>query len=200
MKGIYNASVFRLSVISSLLLFFSVMFGQYLWSQLWMLFGIIELAIIIFFVAMLVWSIVHWIKNRKTLSNTYYPFLVNVVIVALVVILPLNFIRIWLKYNLHRSDFEAASQIVLKTKTDTLHRLTLPSEYQYLSMNSGSVNVEKNGPASTVIFYTFLGVPDGKGGIIKVFNGQFDGVKTELFDKVYDVKPLGNNWYYVMGN
>lgn len=200
MTSVFNTLVFKLSVISSLLLFFSIMFGDYLWTQLWILFGLIEFALILLFAYVLIWSIIYWATHHKADRLTYAPFLINVIFLIMVIALPLNFIRNQVKFSLHRSDFEAASQMAFKAQADTFQRVKLPANYQYLSINDGVVRVAHNKTASAVIFYTFLGVPDGQGGFVKVSGGKFDTAENGIFDKVYEVRSLGDNWYYVKGN
>jgi len=200
--NISKAPIFKLSIASSVLLFFSKMYGQKFWTELWMIYGFIELMIVVFFLIVFVASIVFWIKNKKKFANPFIPFAFNLIVGALVVILPLNLIRNEMGFTLFYNNYEAASNLAIASKHDsTIYFYVLPDKFKSLSLNDGEVSVINKPSAKAVFFFTFIGVPTGKQGFLKIIaGGKPNNFVDDLFSKVYEVKALKNNWYYVAGD
>ena len=200
--SISKAPIFKLSVISSLLLFFSLMYGQKFWSELWVIYGFIEIIIIIFFLIVFIVSIVFWIKNKKKYTNPFIPFVFNLIAGALVVVLPLNSIRNKIGFTLDYNDYETASNLVITSKHDsTVYLYELPDKFKSLSVGGGEVLVINKPSAKAVFFFTFRGAPTGKQGFLKIMaGGKPNDFVDDLFSKIDEVKQLKNNWYYVTGD
>jgi hypothetical protein len=200
MQSIAKSTTFILSVVSSLLLLLSVAYGQRLWSDLWVIYGFIQLGLICFFAVSLIISIVFWINKRRNFKLRYLPFCINVLFGSLTIILPLNWIRNRIEFTLYSDSFEAAYSITSKANITSGSIYKLPPKYQSLSVGGGEVYFTKKDSITAVLFYTFRGTPDGQNGFVKVSNGKInDIVDNILGGEVYDIKPLGNKWYYVSG-
>lgn len=196
---VYKTTIFALSIVSSLLLFLSVMYSQKFWSELWIIYGFIELAFIVFFFILLIWSIVYWIRNK--VQKPFLPFLINIVSLLLIIVLPLNFIRNRVDFFFNKGDYEKAAKLIYNethTLTDTVYKL--PSGYQSLSAGGGDALIVNNSLGSAVFFFTFRGAPDGLKGFLKVINGKGTDVFTKnIGSEITEIKNLGDNWYYISG-
>ena len=200
--SISKALIFKLSTISSLLLFLSIMYGQKFWSELWLVYGFIEFIIIVFFLTIFTISIVFWIKNKRNYSNSFIPFIINLIIGILVIVLPLNWIRNRIGFAFYYNSYQTASNLAINSKHDsTVYLYKLPDKFKSLSAGGGDALVINQPSGKAVFFYTFRGTPNGKQGFLKIIKGENanDFVK-DLFIEFPIVKDLKNNWYYVSGD
>ena len=167
-----------------------------------MIYGLIEIGIIVLFSVVLIRSLIFWIRRRHLYSYIFIPFCINMLFLVLVILLPLNWIKDRLEFSLYYNRYEVASDLAIKAKPDSASYLyMLPSGYQSLSVGGGEVLVTNKEKANAVLFFTFRGVPDGMSGFVKTRNSKKNNyLIREIFNELYQIKDLGNNWYYVSGN
>lgn len=190
---------FKLSLYSSIILLLSMMYAQRFWSTLWIIYGFIEIALIAFFAIALVWSVVFWIKNKY--KKSYLPFAISITSLALIIILPLNWIRNRIEFFVWKSNYEQAALLIYKNMPDsTRTTYKLPDKYEFLSAGGGEALVENSSKCKGVLFFTFRGIPDGMKGFVKILDGKSINTFTEsIGSEVDEIKVLGDNWYYISG-
>jgi hypothetical protein len=201
MKSIKTASIFKLSLISSLLLFFDIMFSQAL-ANIFSLFAIlIDIPVILFFAIVSILSLVFWIKRSKDYAAPFSPLIINLLFLIAIIILPLNYIRNRIDFFINETDYNRAYELAINAHPDsTYYNFVLPGKFKSLSTDDGQVDGVNKEKAHAVLFYTFRGVPDGQIGFVKVSNDKnADTLINQLFGKVNEKKDLGNSWYYVNG-
>lgn len=199
MKSIKTARIFKLSVISSLLLFFNIMYGQALFNALWVLSLLIDVPIILFFASILVSSLIFWIKKSKDYSTPYIPFYINLFFLVTIILLPLNFIRNRIGFFINETNYNKAYDLAIRAQPDSVYNdFTLPSKYS--SLSDGNVTVINSQNEHAVLFFTLRGVPDGHGGFVRVSNNKnADELIKQLFSEIGEKRSLGDNWYYIIG-
>ncbi|MES2275349.1 MAG: hypothetical protein V4592_04960 [Bacteroidota bacterium] len=193
--------VFKLSVLSALLLFFSIAFGEELWSDYWMYYAFIEMFIVASGGMVLVWSIIFWF-DKPLYRLVWLPCCINVLTAAIVIFMPLNWLRNKVWFTIRHHGYEAAANMALNAKSDTagIYLYPLPGRYHSLSAGGGEAYVIRQKDAKAVFFYT-LRQQDSKKGFVKIDDGKkIDQYLQYLCNEVYIVKPMGGNWYYVSGD
>jgi hypothetical protein len=201
-KKITRARIFKLSIISSILLFLSLFYGQILWSELWLIYGFIQVGIIALFFLTVVWGLIFWMRNNEEYQAGFVPLLITLTFLCLVIFLPLNKIRNRLEFTTNKRQFEKAVNLVLatnkKTEYPTLYKL--PKNYQFLSAGGGEVIIINKVTSKGVLFYTFRGTPDGISGFFKIKgDGRIDDFKNDLSGDITELRDLGDNWYFISG-
>lgn len=202
-KDITNTTILYLSVLSSILLFLSIMFGQKLASELWILTLIIELPIILFFIVTIIVSLIFWVRNNLKYDFPFLPLTINILFVGLIIILPLNKIRNRFEFVIQKRQYEKAADFVLSKQIEqTIHPeiFRLPKNYKNLSVGGGEVIVINKSNQKGVFFYTFRGVPDGQIGFLKI-EGTYDvnNFAKLMFNEVNEINEIGKNWYFISG-
>ncbi len=202
-KDITNTTILYLSILSSILLFLTIMYGQKLASELWVMTLIIDLPIILFFSVSIIVSLIFWIRNNSKYDFPFLPLTINILFLGLIIILPLNKIRNRIEFATQKKQFEKAVDFVLSKQIEqTVYPETfkLPKNYKKLSVGGGEVIVIKKNTQKGVFFYTFRGVPDGRIGFLKIIgNDNVNDFTKELFNEVDEINAIGNNWYFVSG-
>ena len=202
-KDITNTTILYLSILSSILLFLSIMYGQKLASELWVLTLIIHLPIILFFSVTTIVSLIFWIRNNSKYDLSFLPLTINILFVGLIIILPLNKIRNRIEFVTQKKQFEKAVNFVLSKQAEqTIYPETfeLPKNYKNLSVGGGEVIVINKKTQKGVFFYTFRGVPDGRIGFLKIIgNDNVTDFAKQLFNEVNEINEIGNNWYFIAG-
>lgn len=202
-KDITNTTILYLSILSSILLFLTIMYGQKLASELWVMTLIIDLPIILFFSVSIIVSLIFWIRNNSKYDFPFLPLTINILFLGLIIILPLNKIRNRIEFATQKKQFEKAVYFVLSKQIEqTIYPETfkLPKNYKKLSVGGGEVIVIKKNTQKGVFFYTFRGVPDGRIGFLKIIgNDNVNDFTKELFNEVDEINAIGNNWYFVSG-
>jgi len=202
-KDITNTIILYLSILSSILLFLTIMYGQKLASELWVMTLIIDLPIILFFSVSIIVSLIFWIRNNSKYDFPFLPLTINILFLGLIIILPLNKIRNRIEFATQKKQFEKAVDFVLSKQIEqTVYPETfkLPKNYKKLSVGGGEVIVIKKNTQKGVFFYTFRGVPDGRIGFLKIIgNDNVNDFTKELFNEVDEINAIGNNWYFVSG-
>jgi len=201
-RDITNTTILYLSILSSILLFLTIMYGQKLASELWVMTLIIDLPIILFFSVSIIVSLIFWIRNNSKYDFPFLPLTINILFLGLI-ILPLNKIRNRIEFATQKKQFEKAVDFVLSKQIEqTVYPETfkLPKNYKKLSVGGGEVIVIKKNTQKGVFFYTFRGVPDGRIGFLKIIgNDNVNDFTKELFNEVDEINAIGNNWYFVSG-
>jgi hypothetical protein len=202
-KDITDTTILYLSILSSMLLFLSIMYGQKLASELWVMTLIIHLPIILFFTVIIIVSLIFWIRNYSKYDFPFLPLTVNILFIGLILILPLNKIRNRIEFATQKKQFEKAVSYVLSKQTEqTIYPETfrLPENYKNLSVGGGEAIVINKNTQKGVFFYTFRGVPDGRIGFLKIIgNDNVNDFTKELFNEVNEINEIGNNWYFISG-
>jgi hypothetical protein len=203
-KGkIIATRIFKLALISSVLLFFSVFYWQKLWSELWLIYGFIQIGIIIFFLLTTIRGLIFWIKKDREYRAAFVPFVITATFFCLIIVFPLNKIRNRLEFATNKTRFETAADVVLssnvkKMRYPTLYKL--PKNYQDLSAGGGEVLLFNNLNSRGVLFYTFRGVPGGMSGFFKIEGGgRIEDFKSDLAYGSDGLRNLGDNWYFISG-
>lgn len=197
-EGIIGTSIFKIALSASVLLLLSSIYADQLWSELWLVFGVIQIGIILFFAVTLVWALGFWITKRKKKKKAYVPIVMMAILLGLVLILPLDEMRNKLKFTANKILLEKVADQVLSenakiTEYPTVYKLD--PAYQFLSV-TGDVIVINKQSTKGVLFYTFRGVPDGMRGFLKIkSNAKVDDFKDELY--INAISDLGDNWYYI---
>jgi len=201
-RDITNTTILYLSILSSILLFLTIMYGQKLASELWVMTLIIDLPIILFFSVSIIVSLIFWIRNNSKYDFPFLPLTINILFLGLI-ILPLNKIRNRIEFATQKKQFEKAVDFVLSKQIEqTVYPETfkLPKNYKKLSVGGGEVIIIKKNTQKGVFFYTFRGVPDGRIGFLKIIgNDNVNDFTKELFNEVDEINAIGNNWYFVSG-
>lgn len=202
-KDITGTTIMYLSILSSVLLFLSIMFAQKLASELWIFSVLIHLPIILFFIVIFIASLIFWVKNSSDYDIPFLPLTINILFFVLILLLPLNKIRNRIEFAIHKKQFEKAVNFVLSEQIERTRfpeTFTLPEEYKNLSVGGGEVIVINKNTQKGVFFYTFRGVPDGRIGFLKIIgNENINDFSKLLFNEVIEVNELGNNWYFING-
>ncbi len=179
------------------------MYSQKLASELWILFLIILIPIILFFIVTTITSLIFWTENNSIYDIPFLPFIINILLLALIIILPLNKIRNRIEFAMYKRQFEKAVDFVLSKETEqTIYPkiFKLPENYENLSVGGGEVIVINKGDKKGVFFYKFRGVPDGQIGFLKIIgNDCINNLTKELFLEVNEINDIGNNWYFISG-
>ena len=202
-KDITNTTILYLSILSSMLLFLSIAYGQKLASELWVMTLIIHLPIILFFTVTMIVSLIFWIRNNSKYDFPFLPLTINILFFGLIIILPLNKIRNRIEFATQKKQFEKTVSFVLSKQTEqTIYPETfkLPENYKNLSVGGGEVIVINKSTQKGVFFYTFRGVPDGRIGFLKIIgNDNVTDFAKQLFNEVNEINEIGNNWYFIAG-
>jgi hypothetical protein len=202
-EKIRNTLVYKLALVSSISLFFSTALSQRLWSSLWIMYGLMELLLIVICGGTMVLSLIIWIKKHKVYLFEFISFIISAVFIVLIIILPLNDIRIKMEFALFKNQYEHAVDLALSgnqtmTKDSVIQNFVLPFKYKYLSAGGGEVIVVSKAKSKGVFFYTFRGCPDGMSGFLKTKgNSKIEIVKDDIYSGTRVLKDLGDNWYYV---
>lgn len=200
-EGIIGTGIFKIALSASVLLLLSSIYADQLWSELWLVFGIIQIGIILFFAVTLVWSLGFWITKRKEKKKAYVPIVMMAILLGLVLILPLSEIRNKLKFTANKILLEKVADQVLSvnakiTEYPTVYKLD--PAHQFLSV-TGEVIVINRLSTKGVLFYSFRGAPDGMRGFLKIEgSANVDDFKSDL--NITSINDLGDNWYYVSGD
>lgn len=200
-QKITGTRIFKFALISSILLFLSIWFGQSLWSELWIIYGIIWIGIVFFFIVTVFWGLIFWIRKKREYKFAFLPLLITITFLGLIIILPIKRIKNRLDFVTNKKQYEVASNLVLETnnkqsKYPTLYML--PDKFKFLSVGGGEVMVINNSISKGVLFYTFRGTPDGMSGFLNIKgDGKIDHFKSDL--NIITTKDLGDNWYFITG-
>jgi hypothetical protein len=200
-----NRSLF-ISIFSSIILILFVGFWNKIWSELWMLGAVIGLIIFIIWFVVLIKLLFFLSKNNTNNEKRFYPLLVHILTLLIIVIFPLNWLREYAGFILFQNQMEYIVKLVEEKKlvpnvsyNSTL--ISLPGFYSCLSVGGGQIIVEDLDNGKAVFFYTFRGTPDGRGGFVHISEKErFDNLQGKLFYKLLEKKELGNNWYYIMAD
>ncbi len=201
-RRITSTIIFKLALACSALLFLSSFYADKLWSELWLVYGFIQIGLIVLFTVVVVFAIGFWITKRKEYENAFVPPTILVVIFGLILILPLNSIRNRLEFSADKELLEKAVELVLSKSANNTEYPTvekLPARFQSLSVGGGEVVVVNRLTSRGVLFFTFRGAPNGMRGFLKIKgNGSINDFKSDL--NITEQKDLGENWYYVSGD
>jgi len=201
-RRIASSTIFKLAITSSLILFLSSLYADKLWSSLWLIYGFIQIGLIILFAVVLVFALGFGMTKRKEYENAFVPLIIMVVFLGVILILPLNRIRNGIEFSANKELLEKAVAIVLSKYSKQTEYPTfakLPSAFQSLSAGGGEVMVVNKLTSKGVLFFTFRGVPDGMRGFLKIKgDAAIDDLKEDL--NITEAKDLGENWYYVSGD
>ena len=202
MKNIIQSLPFKLSLVSSSVFFLSVMYAQKFGSELWILYGYIQIGIVAFFLTTLIISVVFYFRKRHYYSYSFLPFCINLFFLVITIILPLNWIRNRIDFAINYNTYEVASNIILDSTSDSLQRIyALPEKFSSLSVGGGDVYVVNNKEEKAILFYTFRGAPDGMKGFLKIEKCKnLKSLVGHFRSEIYEIKYLKNNWYYISGN
>lgn len=193
MKEISQSRIYKLSILSSIMLFLSVFYSQKLFSQLWITFVLIQITIIIFFTIILISSILFWIKKNSSYKKKYLPFCISFLCLIAVIILPLTWIRNRTNFFINENNYENAVIGIKQMNIKNTQKITLPKKYQNLS--DGKVMVTNIQNQKAILFYTFRGIPDGFAGFLKIDDKQ--NIDSLYVGQQYYIRDLGNNWYHI---
>lgn len=200
-NDITTTTIFYLALISSILLFLSIMFAQKLTSEIWILYLFILLPVILFFAVTSIIALIFWIRYTSKFDMPYLPLAINIIFLALILILPLNKIRNRIKFETHKSQYEKAVNYALSQQSEQTTYpviLKLPKNYKYLSVGGGEVMVINKDNKKGVFFYNFRGTPDGQIGFLRIKgNENINDFKKELFNEIVEIKKIDDNWYYI---
>jgi hypothetical protein len=199
-EKIIKKNVFWFSVLSAILLFLSIALGQKIFAELWLIHEMIQLLVLLFFCVTLSWSLVFWLKKSDYVKVRYVPLVIHVIMVAIIVILPLNWLRNEIEFNNNRDQFEKAALFVMEKEVEeTGHPeiFELPEQYKYLSLD-GVVFVIHKQNKKGVFFFTFRGAPDGVSGFLKLQSGaDLKEFSKAITAEHLTSKDLEDNWYYL---
>ena len=198
MEKITKAPIFKSSIIASSILLLTIMFAGTLISELWLVYGFVAFVIIIIFLIILIRSVIFLDKNRTTYKYPGIPLLINVGVLIVIYITPLNYIKDRIEFTLFYNSYENATKEVISTTTQNSEGIViLPSKYQFLSVGGGEAVVFKTGSNTAVFFYTFRGAPDGFDGFVKI--SKDGNIKDFPWGELHEIVALRDNWYYVSG-
>ena len=194
--------VFIFSLVASSLFLISVMFGQKYWSDLWLIYALIQIGLFLLFLTSVVWGIIYYGRKNKEQGNiAFLPVLINTIFLSLIIFLPLNKISNRAGFIIHKNMYNTAANEALTKEMgrDGIPKLyKLPKEYRSLSVGGGEVLVLGKGASKGVLFYTFRGTPEGKSGFLKINEkGEIGSLAIYLNA---EVEELGDNWYFVVGD
>lgn len=200
-NDITATGIFYLALLSSILLFISIMFAHKLTSEIWILSLFILLPIILFFTVISIIALIFWLRNNSKFDMPYLPLAINIIFLGLIIILPLNKIRNRIKFEAHKSQYEMAVNFALSQQNEQTtypEIVKLPKNFKYLSVGGGEVIVINKDTKKGVFFYTFRGVPDGQIGFLRIKgNDNINDFKNELFNEIAEIKKIDDNWYYI---
>ncbi|AUO10302.1 hypothetical protein [Priestia megaterium] len=199
-----------LSLCSSLLIFLLSLFqwdlddriGKYVSPYIWLIF------VIPFFLLLTLWTGIYLFSSRKWL-----PLVIQVITVVLWFFIPFEQLNLDINFKLHQQKREEVAAKIQKgilkpdeanypsfnflpNEPDLSSLITLPKEYASVSRGRDEVAVETKGEATSVLFFTNLGLFSHFSGFVydpnnrKPSSGDF-GLKFE------EIKKLQRNWYYI---
>jgi hypothetical protein len=174
-ENILKKNVFWFSLLSGVLLFISIAFGQKIFAELWLLHEMIQLLILLFFCGTMSWSLVYWLKKGSSVKLPFLPLIIHALIISIIVIFPVNWLRNKIDFDNHRIEFGDAALYVMEHEMEmeeTGHPkiFELPAQYKYLSLD-GVVYVIHRQHQRGIFFFTFRGAPDGVSGFLKIERG-----------------------------
>ncbi len=120
--------------------------------------------------------------------------------VALIIILPLNWIRNKIEFASNKEQFELAVDIIAHENQEIndqpqIHKLA--PELEHLSLD-GVVLTMHRPTSKGFFFFTFRGAPEGVAGFLKITgNGKLDNYISDITPDSVVVKTLKDNWYYI---
>ena len=165
---------------------------------------VLEMGVLVVFLASVIWSLVHMIRARKKGALTaLLPMSLNIVTALVVTFVPFTRLTTRLNFGVHhRARMEAVSAI-LDGKYENLIRIrgggrgdfvNLPSRLSDLS-SGGDVMVWHRQDATLVFFFSFRGVLDSFSGFVYSTNdsppqqGEFGG-------RFVEIERLQPNWFW----
>lgn len=147
------------------------------------------------FLAVLIWSIRHFVINVKKLKyKVAIPMTINLITLLVVIFTPFTDIMLNLDFKLNLKDREKVVSMVqsgeLKPNVSYNESLIeLLDKYKHLSQGGGEIIVHKDGERFKIFFYTFRGVIDNFSGFAYIsdesrllktdFEGDFEQIKKE---------------------
>ncbi|MEH6963867.1 hypothetical protein V7195_20865 [Priestia megaterium] len=199
-----------LSLCSSLLIFLLSLFqwdlddriGKYVSPYIWLFF------VIPFFLLLTLWTGIYLFSSRKWL-----PLVIQVITVVLWFFIPFEQLNLDINFKLHQQKREEVAAKIQKgvlkpdeanypsfhflpNEPDLSSLIDLSKEYVSVSRGRDDVAVETKGKATSVLFFTNLGILGHFSGFVydpnnrKPSSGDF-GLKFE------EIKKLQRNWYYI---
>jgi hypothetical protein len=166
---------------------------------------LVDLAVFAVFVGVAVWSLVHFIRQRKRIGprDAFMPLAVNLWVIAIVMLFPFTEITTKLDFKWHHAKRMEVVSAVLDGKMDKFitHRggrgdvIHLPPEFRGMSAGGDDIMVFRRNGHVLIFFFTYRGILDHFSGFIfsgddtKPENGDFGGDFIEL-------ERLRPNWYW----
>ena len=164
----------------------------------------LEIALGIFFLASLVWSLAHLVGKRKTkIALAFAPLLTNLITICAVVFIPFTAITIDLDFRTHLNARMAVVNGVLSGKYNSQVESTggrgdfivLPSGLSHLSSGGEVVRFRRQQDV-LILFFDFRGILDSFSGFVY----SADDVPPKVGDfggEFFKIDRLQKNWFWV---
>lgn len=159
------------------------------------------LGYIIFLICSLIVFVYFVVSKSFNRARRGIPFLLNLFIFILVLIVPFTSIVLDLDYRFNKEEREDVVRMVLDgtlkpNVSDNEILIRLPEEYKKLSKGGGEIVVQVYGQSDQILFFAYRGILGNMAGFIYTAN---DSAPNEMLfgGDFMEVKKLNKNWYSV---
>jgi len=185
------------TIIFSLINLLVAWFADVLWSNLWIFALLLQLLALATLGICAVVAIIRIIMQPKRIPY-YLALLTSIVTVVLIFFFPFREVKTNVEFILFKNDRNKIIQMAENNElyTDNLSEAKLPLRYRYLSAD-GTVHIKKYEDGMLVYFYILRAV----GGAIELlYSSGGEALIYESSDACYitEIKPMGDNWYYIV--
>jgi hypothetical protein len=198
--------VFRTSILLSALLLCVRIFRWTLvdWLTVF-LEPFLEMAVGIVFLGVLLWSLVHFVRKRKTLGKrSGFPLLINASALLIVLFVPFTEMAINLDFYANYASRMNVVSDVLTGKMEkyvtksggTGDMIHLPEPYGSLSSGGGDIIVYKREGETLIVFYSFRGILRSFSGFVYA-TGNAPPQNNDFGESFVEIEKLRPNWYWV---
>jgi hypothetical protein len=166
---------------------------------------LVEVAVGIFCLVSLIWSVVHLLRKRRDgLTSAALPLAVNVATALITFLVPFTAITISLDFRMHLTARTEVAQDVLAGKYEDRVRsagdredlISLPGHPFYLSSGGGEIVRLRRESDTLILFFSFRGILSSFSGF--VYSTDDLPPKNEDFGGSFvEIDRLRKNWFWV---
>ncbi|WP_019639269.1 hypothetical protein [Paenibacillus fonticola] len=155
---------------------------------------------IVFCLSTLVVFVYFVVSKPSRRARNGIPFLLNIIILILVLVVPINSIVLNFDFRSSQHKREKVVDMVMAggLLPNVFHNPTLirlPDDYKELSKGGGEIVVLGDGTDTQILFFTYRGVTDQFAGFVYSADGQEPD--ENRFGKWVEVKRLDEKWFWI---
>lgn len=167
-------------------------------------YGVLIVALVVnaLFIINLLWSILFFIRHRKSENKrrAITPLTCNLVTIAIAILIPFNSLIVKYDFKMYLREREKVIQLVeqqeLKPNVAYNNKLILlPLPYRHLSKGGGEIIVEGHPPDISIFFYTYRGMLDNFSGFIYK-PGNEEPSNSDFGGDFKEIKKIKGHWFF----